>query len=166
MWVLLTAEQIRLQYHEVADERTSPSTGTKVASDGSTQPDTQGPAHTGSKQSNTGRKGSDASADKDGTWQHCLEHAQAAAQAWQGCLHADTVEGICGCKGLADADTLPQLMLELLYMAGLHGKTCCCAFGFAVLMPVPLLLLYLYSFPFYAFHILSDRMLSHYLVVY
>lgn len=142
MCALLTAKQMRLQYREAANEQTPPRTGLKFASDRSTQPATKGLAHTGSKQSNKGRKGSDASANKDAIWQQCLEHTQAAAQAWQGCLHAETVEGICGCEGLAYADTRPQLMLELLYMAGLHGKTCCCAFGFAVLKPVPSLLLF------------------------
>ena len=133
LWALLTAEQMRLQYHEAANE-TSPSTA--VASDQSTQPAEIGSAHTGSKQSAKGRKGSDASADKDSTWQHCLEHVQAAVQAWQGCLHA--AEGVRGCEEVADEDTLPQLMLELLYMAGLHGKTC-----LYVCMPLTLLSLFL-----------------------
>ena len=135
MWALLIAEQMRLNSCEAANQQTSPSTGSQVASDWSNQPAKKESAHTGSKQSNKGWTCSDAPADTDGTWQQSLEHARAAAQAWQGCLHANTVEGVRGCEGLADADTLPKLMLELLYMAGLHGKTCCYAFGSAVARP-------------------------------
>ena len=130
---------MRLEYREAANEQISPST--EVASDRSIRAAHKGAAHAGSKQSTKGRKGSDTSAEKDSTWQQCLQHAQAAAQAWQGYLHA--AEGVHGFKGLTDEDTLPQLMLELLYMAGLHGKPCWYAFGFTVPALVPSLLLYL-----------------------
>ena len=152
MLALLTAEQMRLKYRGAADEQISPSRGSKNAADLSTQlASSTGLAYTGSKQSAKGREGSNACADKAGTWQQCLQHAHAAAQAWQGCLHADTVEGACGCEGVTDADTLPQLMLELLYMAGLHGKICYHAFGFAIPMPIPSPLLYLNPSPILLF---------------
>lgn len=122
MLALHTAEKFRFNYCEAADAEPAPSTGSRAASTGS-QSNSKGSAHAGSKQSVQGRKGSDASADKDNTWQGALEHAHAAAQAWQACLHGDEVEGAGGCDSLADADLLSELMLELLFMAGLHGKT-------------------------------------------
>lgn len=151
LWALLTSEQIRLNYCEAANEHTSPSRGTKTASNGSTQLTDRGSAHAGSKQSTTGRKGSDASADREGTWQHCMEHAHDAVQAWQGYLHAHAAEGDCSSEGLADEATLLQLMLELLYMTGLHGETYVYVLPFAISFPllVPSLSLYLLPCPLY-----------------
>lgn len=135
LWALFTAEQMRLNYCEAANEHASPNTGSKAASNTSTQPTDRGSAHAGSKQSAKGRKGFDASADRDSTWQHCMEHAHEAVQAWQGYLHAHAAEGGRSGEGLADEATLLQLMLELLYMAGLHGETYVCPFP--LLSPSP-----------------------------
>ena len=122
MLALHTAERLRLKHCEAADGETAPSNGSGAASRESSQSSSRGSARGASKQSAKGRKGPDASFDKEDTWQCCLEHAHAAAQAWQGCLHGDAVEG-ASCDGLADADLLAELMLELLFMAGLHGET-------------------------------------------
>ena len=123
MWALHTAEKLRLCYCEAADGETAPSNGSAAASTESSQSSSRASARGASKQSAKGRKGPNASSDKEDTWQCCLEHAHAAAQAWQGCLHGDAAEGAGGCNGLADADLVPELMLELLFMAGLHGET-------------------------------------------
>lgn len=57
-----------------------------------------------------------------------MEHIHKAVQAWQGYLHAHAAEGDCSGEGLADEATLLQLMLELLYMAGLHGERPLCVY--------------------------------------
>ena len=154
LWALLTAEQIRLNYCEAANEHTSPSMGSEAASNQRSQPTDRGSAHVRRKQSAKGRTDSAASADREGTWQHCMEHAHEAVQAWQRCLHAHAAEGDCSDEGLADEATLLQLMLELLYMAGLHGETYVYALPFAIIFPllVPLLSLYC-SLPLCAFHV-------------
>ena len=162
MWALLTAEQMRLNYCEATNEQTAASAGSVGASDQTTQPASRGSGHAGSK-------GPVASADKEITWQHCLKHAQAAVQAWQGCVHAETTEEGGRCEGLADADVLSQLMLELHYMAGLHGETCSYAFPFAV----PLLSLccpfacpYTNALPFpFTLSILSGELLGRYIEI-
>lgn len=116
MSALRTAEKLRLNYCEAADGETPSSTGSGTASQGSSQSSSRESACASSKQSVKDQKGAD---NEEDTWQDCLEHAHAAAKAWQACLDAGVVGGR---DGMADADMLSELMLELLFMAGLHGE--------------------------------------------
>ena len=123
MWALLMAEQMRLTNSiGSATEKTALSTEAECSSKQSTRPAGKGTTHASKQQSASPGKDPALSLDKEGAWQQCLEHAQEAVNAWQCCLTDAVPEAVASCEGLVDTDVLPQLMLGLLFMAGVHGE--------------------------------------------
>ena len=119
MHTLLMAQQLRMSPDDQA--MTTPSASGQSNSTGC------GNAHTKHTQS-SGSNSNDSGGNADGSseWQHCVWHGLRALQAWQQSLHENETSqaGMCpeGHGGLWDEMSVPELMLELLFMAGLHGE--------------------------------------------
>ena len=121
MWALLMAEQMRFAYNS-ASQQTPSNSEAECLSEPKTRPASKGTTHAGKQQSPSAEEDTAVSGDKEGAWQPCLQHAQEAVHAWQRCLTDAVPESHVSCEAVVDANLLPQLMMELLYMAGLHGE--------------------------------------------
>ena len=122
MWALLVAEELRSSYSDSTGQQAASDTESHSSSEQDTGAAPRGVASTSKKHAVSTE--ASALADRHQAWQQCSEHVQAALHAWQQCRSEDESDADPGCEALIDADVLPKLMLELLYMVGLHGKPC------------------------------------------